>query len=550
MNMHKIALAIACMIGQSVFGDITCIGYGIYCPPPVESSPNQWSVSGRQTVDIETPWIAVRGDDLADIVTSIHILSPGPNVSVPRAAVNVSMDDFTADIGAVQNISAAGDANMFISLIDIKGDLGVHGFFDSIQAKSIRELKVGGNCYSDIFATSTVIDDNPTSVQIDLDWVSGSYTNRSAPEIDFIRVGGSVGSIGWPVFIWSATPILEIAIGDDFYGQIGDSFHNIAGHPDIDLIEIGGDFIGGEYIVGPASMTMNSLGDLVVGGDFDANVIISSAMPIDSFYYIGGTFASTASITLPADGLLGQIVINSGNTSDDWLGNVIVGSTTLAEDYTTLSYELGDGAVATVPFNFHQRTSAPASGLPADRDCNPFNTELVTVTPVLPLDEVVISHYGPVYVDGAGEHFTIEFKSDIFTGGGASWVDVSDQFEVVSTNTNNAAADRDVVIEPKTSNKTGFEASGRWRIQPKTGKVKCGDVTGNPDVVYDVLGSASTWYTFRVGQQPLGVTVLDGGNGPELSDLTTWLAVPYETNADGETNSQDFIDMANEYQGE
>lgn len=57
-------------------------------------------------------------------------------------------------------------------------------------------------------------------------------------------------------------------------------------------------------------------------------------------------------------------------------------------------------------------------------------------------------------------------------------------------------------------------------------------------------GQQYYWYTFRVRQQaPGGMVVLDGGNGPEPSDLTAWAEHSYETNADGETNSEDLYFM-------
>ena len=141
---------------------------------------------------------------------------------------------------------------------------------------------------------------------------------------------------------------------------------------------------------------------------------------------------------------------------------------------------------------------------------------------------------------------------------------MSSDFEVDTsvTGTSNATAVNDVVIKATLSNRTGFKASGRWRIRPEAGRVKSGSAVGNPDVEYDSsvvsgdLGNTSSgtqysWYAFRVLQEaPSGALLLDGGNGPTAADLASWLSTPYETNADGETNSQDFVDMADEYQGE
>ncbi|MBL4698443.1 MAG: hypothetical protein JKX70_06390 [Phycisphaerales bacterium] len=280
------------------------------------------------------------------------------------------------------------------------------------------------------------------------------------------------------------------------------------------------------------------------------------------FYDIAGTMVSVGSISLPADGLDGQVIVNSGDTSDVWDGDVVVNSTTLAANYTELSSSLGGGQVGEAPFNFHQRTTAP-TGTDV-RDCDPHQGEAVVSSynsgtnknDAIP--SVRIRHYGPIYADGVGSHFRVEFKSDVQP---SSWVNRTSLFEVdtAATGTSSLTAHRDAVIKGTAFNGNGFTAAGRWRIRPLTEKVKCGDVTGNPNVAWDSnvtsgdLGSSTgtqyDWYAFRVFLEAPGAggSLLQGGTGS--SDLTSWVVTPFEVNADGETDTQDFTELVDSYTG-
>ena len=268
---------------------------------------------------------------------------------------------------------------------------------------------------------------------------------------------------------------------------------------------------------------------------------------------------------MPAGGLVGQVAINTKDNGKFWLGDIEVGSTTLAPNYTSLSSELGGGATGEAPYNFHQRVTAIPTG--ENYDCDPYHTEQVSLGASDLLKEITISHYGPVYIDDTQSgHFRVEFLSSaIPTGGGSpQWVDRSSLFEVdtAQSGTSNATAQRGVVIKATAANKKGFKAAGAWRIRPvnegTTPKVLCGGVDGNPAVEYDssvvsgdlgaTTGPQYDWYAFHVDLlAPGGQALLQGGNGPEASDLAAWVVEPYEVNADGDTDTDDFVDLAENY---
>ena len=102
------------------------------------------------------------------------------------------------------------------------------------------------------------------------------------------------------------------------------------------------------------------------------------------------------------------------------------------------------GAIGLAPFHFHQRTSAPPSGIA--RDCDPYQEELVVLGTSDPLDSVRISHYGPVYVDTTegGPYFKVEWR----LLSNRPWQDKTSLFEVDLTQTADSEMDaiRDVVI--------------------------------------------------------------------------------------------------------
>ena len=268
--------------------------------------------------------------------------------------------------------------------------------------------------------------------------------------------------------------------------------------------------------------------------------------------------------------------LNHGIAGDSWDGEVSVGlgptdlnRLILTENYTTLSDSIGGGAFGNSPFNFHQREEAPPAG--ENRDCNPYQLEVVDVGRSEELRSVVISHYGPVYVVtentdpialcdeiDTGPHFRVEFLPWMDVN--PAWVDRTSLFEVDLCETSYddpITLSRTVKLVAKDNNAKGFKAAGTWRIRPLAGRVKSGGYY-NPDVEYDSsvvsgdLGGAGdySWYQFdvRLVLQP-GVFALDSGNGVQASDLSQWIDTPYETNADGETDSQDFIDMAEQYTG-
>ena len=187
--------------------------------------------------------------------------------------------------------------------------------------------------------------------------------------------------------------------------------------------------------------------------------------------------------------------------------------------------------------------------------------------PTTDIDQVVIDHYGPVYVVGtdtqtssADNYVRVEFRPNYIP---SIWRDVSDQFTADLTQTNNSDAapyNRELVIKPWDPAATGFKAPGYFRIRPLAGKVKCAAVQGLPDVQYESnvvsgdLGSTGgtqyDWYQFHVQIRLCQQMTVFQGDQVNGADITAWATEPFEVNADGATDALDFVDMADAYEGD
>jgi hypothetical protein len=388
-------------------------------------------------------------DVIAKITVSYNSgVGQNPNIML----LNISDEGAVADIAAIERIDILTPSNTLldISLINISGDLGTAASNSTIEASQIRNISIGGDWFADV-----VIDDPLAgsslplnSVSIGGDWLNGSLYNNGEP-INTVSVGGQIaGSVIRPVEIWSSSSVGTISADSITNARIGSQTNGFSGVSAVTSITTtNGDFVSA------APMTMASLGSMDINGDFDADITLNGAMPsASSLYRINDTFASTAAISLPANGLLGTILINTNNASGQFLGDIEVGSTSLAPNYTTLSSALGGGATGLAPYNFHQFTG-PA---PLDRQelsCNPHHLESFQVGDCgdLPsLDEVIIDHYGPIYAvrdtpQDTAPQFRVEFLTAIQPlPNGTPWADVTDLFMVDFTRTSddNASTDK------------------------------------------------------------------------------------------------------------
>ncbi len=157
----------------------------------------------------------------------------------------------------------------------------------------------------------------------------------------------------------------------------------------------------------PATKTLqitgNHMGTCTVGGSIAGSFNVGGSLT--GTLIINGSLSMGGSITTGSSGnpgLPGQVIINAGNASGQWLGSVKVGGSTgtvltMQPHYDNASLSLGGGAVGENRFNLHRKDSFPA--------------ELVAGQPIMVSGTGVPSesnpiekrHYGPVTWDSLGD---------------------------------------------------------------------------------------------------------------------------------------------------
>ena len=502
--------------------------------------------------------LRIRGNNPSDVIESINILDSG-NASNLITLVFLDTDGSPTVIGGIEQIVLENPANTLCEISDLRisGSLGSATLANTFDIARVNNIEIGGdwNAEMTLFSPLAGTPFGINTVQIGGDWDSGFLHNRRG-NIGITTVTGDItGTPANPVEIWAngnintvqASSITDAIIGENTAGYSGNS--NV-----INLRTTAGDFSSS------TPMTMLRLTNMDIAGSFDADVTLLNAMPSTGVWDIGDSFASTAVISMPALGLDGTVQINTNDSGGQFLGDIEVGSITLAPDYEDLSNDIGDGAAGEAPYNFHQFEGPLSTG--DVRNCFPHHTEQIFVgacEDVTSLDEVIIDHYGPVYVDGAGPHFRVEFKPDF----SLTWTPVTNYIVDTSrTDMSDGGSNRRIYLIGDTSGLTtyDFNSAGRFRIRPMPGKVKSalGLGSSNPDVQYNssvvsgdegsTMGTQYDWFQFRVRLSlcQSGMATFEGEQ-VNTADMTAWLVEPFEVNADGFTDIQDFIDMADAY---
>ncbi len=157
--------------------------------------------------------------------------------------------------------------------------------------------------------------------------------------------------------------------------------------------------------------------NLVLEGDiFTGGLTMTAAMQPGDMLNLKRSLPAGTSISLPTNGLAGQIIINGANGTGTWDGDVNIGTVTLTPNYAQSAQSLGNGAVGLVPFDLHATDSLPPDALPVDFEDRPD-----------PSKGIQIRHYGPISITGDPED-AIEFTADYGTGVSTldkSWYTVS-----------------------------------------------------------------------------------------------------------------------------
>jgi hypothetical protein len=308
-----------------------------------------------------------------------------------------------------------------------------------------------------------------------------------------------------------------------------------------DIIEIVGDCDAD--LVFTATASGGVLAPILIHGDLQLGRFISVASYIDAL--AGNRGAITINGSLEGDiligaanGLKGQIIIDSDNNGDDWDGDVIIGASTGtpitigpsqsqpndAPYYEMLSSAIGDGAIGAiglVPFNFHPKDSVPIND--------------ATLSTAQAPDHVDIWHYGPVKIVGSSAPVTVEAAEVVYpVNGSPTWTDVTaDYTYAIQSNK------RVLRISPKQGE--SFSPGNIYRVKPVNGVLQC-DIATSANVLYDSPSDKAwfeNYYRFKIFKS--FDLSMNGYIGYE--DVNLWNEDPCDVNFDDKIDSKDLADI-------
>lgn len=284
-----------------------------------------------------------------------------------------------------------------------------------VRATTIRSL--AGNITGPIIATGG--QNQPGSIDVIEALGSGGLGKilgniSAANSIGTIAASSDIGTLASPVSITWGT---NSALSDTSLGtlQAANVYANITAASPISgtrgkvtkVRTTSGVFNGSLSALEFVPSAADSVPGVFTNGALNANVSLASALSSSSFIKAGTTLAGA--ITLPASGLVGQIVPNALNaTSNAWAGSITVGSIVLDPStfangaYPDTSSSLGGGSVGQVTYQLHRSDCVPAlDGVPGSTPSNPLYIVPAQLAENTGFD---FAFYGPIERSNALEH--------------------------------------------------------------------------------------------------------------------------------------------------
>lgn len=329
--------------------------------------------TGAVVTDGVTAYEVVR-IDARDIYTQIRH-NPGADPACPQIG-RLVCGNYSAAVnsfgGSIDFLLIGGAFTGGVNVLNCGNIAQVSGGFSSVLDSPII---IGNGKLFTVNLNGPIV--APTATTLRLSATAG-IDSVSAPSIQGRIVANAGGSTG--IIKRFATTAGAFSGTLEAYGLESDQANpgvSIAG-------QLSGNIqIGARGVREPISATsaLTSTGSIVIGGDLRDDA------------------TDDGRITLPANGLQGQVIINASNNGSVWAGNVTVGTTTLSPIpyYNNLSSTLGGGAVGQVPYNLHQAESdARTKALTPGGLCTTIQTKVWPdgVT----RETIVLHHYGRVQI--------------------------------------------------------------------------------------------------------------------------------------------------------
>lgn len=294
---------------------------------------------------------------------------------------------------------------------------------------------------------------------------------------------------------------------------------------------------------------------LEVMGDLEADITQTAVM--DTNFRIWGSLASGADISLPANGLTHQIVINNDNNSFTWSGNIRLNGTALSSQpyYTNTAASIGGGSAGLVAFNLHGKSCVPEDGSEEDTiypsACPASILECDYLAPNVSEARTwaTMRLYGPVVFNLTGGQKPCKIERRLI--GGSTWTDVTSDFRFdIYTSSDGMgtpdAGERVVRIrrEGTTCLTKWFPAGYDYRVTPESGRVKCKGVDGGNGV-----NVASFEYNFTLpydcGESLMMRYNLNEDETLDEDDLAMWAEEPVDFDGDTDADEDDLGKLFN-----
>src|SRR5262245_14341529 len=495
-------------------------------------------------------------DSTANSIGNIAIIATGTS----PAAITIVGPTINSAVASIDSISSAG------STAEVELTLVRTATVGNVLASTIVGMYVTGNANGTITCTPRS-GGNPSHI---VSAFAGGFRGNISVEEGYISQlyssGGTIGVAGTPIQIVARSRIEHI-FGTAIYADIS-VLADGSGAADVHRIVTGdGPFVGsltarkfdlvngsgfggpGIFINHVTSMLDADLdADIIFTDSFDTNITgqVHPQISVPTGYALkqgrtirigDGLIGSSSSvgtiygISLPANGLKGQIIINANNGSGGWTAPVKVDGYTLDESsggsddapyYERLSSDLGGGAVGLVPFHLH------------DEDCTPPNfSSQCSIGEYEDNDyreTIVLRHYGPVGV-ASTPALKIERTDAVCGSPPCTWTDVTNDFDVIPPGTSPNTTKRDVWVSPVNSGTFGIEYAYRITVR------KDGSVTRLRSL-QTLAGSdpnVDEW-TYQVLLLCMDLTT---SGDIESGDIVAWYDTPTDFNRDAAADSTD-----------
>lgn len=555
------ATAVAALaLPQILYAAITVTTSPTLTPPP-----GGW-VSGDD-VTIEAAGLSGGGQGFTitstegDSIGSITVTNTASNSLI---TLNIESDGSLESV--VRHTSSASGGEVWISACTVSKDIGsIQGNTRSgeITVSRIQSLVCHRNCFADVTALGSTISSGPSSADIyffDLDggnrhfYEDGYFAGNvyaASKGIGTFSVFGALGSIDGgeltfhsdgDVALLRAGFFTEVDVETPSNKTIAELRATLGGWGG-DLKYESGLIIGEDpepEPLDPPEYTEG--GTLVCGRLLEMSLVKNLLSPItvttapyaSNTWAIGGSLASSAIISLPANGLTHQIIVNEQNISGAWTPNILVGSVPIGEGYANLPNSLGFGSAGLATFTLHPEACAPPDGATVSVGS--------LVTPWLGEgDPPCVAHYGVVRLHHYGEVDLLDGTESenaytvMISAAGSDDEPVEDTTGYTAREAADAAyRGRDILLFP--TSESGWVLNRRYTVTLVANELRSANVQGLPSVA-----PYSITFTLLDGCEQMFDMNMSGG--VDGDDVGEWVVSPADFNLDAIANGVDLGSM-------